>query len=26
VFLCSKCASYSVGATYCVDGGMLKTV
>ena len=26
VFLCSKRASYSVGATYCVDGGMLKTV
>lgn len=26
VFLCSKRASYSVGATYFVDGGMLKTV
>jgi NAD(P)-dependent dehydrogenase (short-subunit alcohol dehydrogenase family) len=26
VFLCSKRASYSVGSTYCVDGGMLKTV
>jgi 3-oxoacyl-[acyl-carrier protein] reductase len=26
VFLCSKRASYSVGSTYYVDGGMLKTV
>jgi len=26
VFLCSDRASYSVGATYFVDGGMLKTV
>ncbi|RKP55721.1 SDR family NAD(P)-dependent oxidoreductase [Pararobbsia silviterrae] len=26
VFLCSERASYSVGATYFVDGGMLKTV
>jgi len=26
VFLCSKRASYCVGATYYVDGGMLKTV
>lgn len=26
VFLCSERASYSVGATYHVDGGMLKTV
>ncbi len=26
VFLCSERASYSVGATYYVDGGMLKTV
>lgn len=26
VFLCSKRASYSVGSTYHVDGGMLKTV
>src|ERR1700736_3856242 len=26
VFLCSKQASYSVGSTYYVDGGMLKTV
>jgi 3-oxoacyl-[acyl-carrier protein] reductase len=26
VFLCSKRASYSVGATYYVDGGMLKVV
>jgi 3-oxoacyl-[acyl-carrier protein] reductase len=26
VFLCSKRASYSVGSTYFVDGGMLKTV
>jgi NAD(P)-dependent dehydrogenase (short-subunit alcohol dehydrogenase family) len=26
VFLCSDRASYSVGATYYVDGGMLKTV
>ena len=26
VFLCSKRASYSVGSTYYVDGGMLKTI
>ncbi|WP_395068097.1 SDR family oxidoreductase [Paraburkholderia silvatlantica] len=26
VFLCSERASYSVGSTYFVDGGMLKTV
>ena len=26
VFLCSDRASYSVGSTYFVDGGMLKTV
>jgi NAD(P)-dependent dehydrogenase (short-subunit alcohol dehydrogenase family) len=26
VFLCSKRASYSVGSTYYVDGGMLKTL
>ena len=26
VFLCSKRASYSVGSTYFVDGGMLKVV
>ena len=26
VFLCSDCASYSVGSTYFVDGGMLKSV
>lgn len=26
VFLCSKRASYSVGSTYFVDGGMLKTI
>ena len=26
VFLCSERASYCVGATYQVDGGMLKTV
>jgi NAD(P)-dependent dehydrogenase (short-subunit alcohol dehydrogenase family) len=26
VFLCSDRASYSVGATYYVDGGMLKVV
>ncbi len=26
VFLCSQRASYSVGSTYFVDGGMLKTV
>ena len=26
VFLCSDRASYSVGATYFVDGGMLKTM
>ena len=26
VFLCSDRASYSVGSTYYVDGGMLKTV
>jgi 3-oxoacyl-[acyl-carrier protein] reductase len=26
VFLCSECASYSVGSTYFVDGGMLKSV
>jgi 3-oxoacyl-[acyl-carrier protein] reductase len=26
VFLCSERASYSVGATYYVDGGMLKVV
>ena len=26
VFLCSPCASYSVGSAYHVDGGMLKTV
>jgi len=26
VFLCSKHASYSVGSTYFVDGGMLKTL
>ncbi|HYA81767.1 MAG TPA: SDR family oxidoreductase, partial [Methylocystis sp.] len=26
VFLCSHRASYSVGSTYFVDGGMLKTV
>jgi 3-oxoacyl-[acyl-carrier protein] reductase len=26
VFLCSKRASYSVGSTYYVDGGMLRTV
>ena len=26
VFLCSKRASYSVGSTYFVDGGMLKTL
>jgi NAD(P)-dependent dehydrogenase (short-subunit alcohol dehydrogenase family) len=26
VFLCSGKATYSVGSTYCVDGGMLKTV
>ena len=26
VFLCSDKASYSVGSTYFVDGGMLKTV
>jgi NAD(P)-dependent dehydrogenase (short-subunit alcohol dehydrogenase family) len=26
VFLCSDRASYSVGATYDVDGGMLKVV
>jgi hypothetical protein len=26
VFLCSDKATYSVGSTYYVDGGMLKTV
>jgi NAD(P)-dependent dehydrogenase (short-subunit alcohol dehydrogenase family) len=26
VFLCSDRASYSVGSSYFVDGGMLKTV
>jgi hypothetical protein len=26
VFLCSDKATYSVGSTYFVDGGMLKTV
>ena len=26
VFLCSERASYSVGSTYFVDGGMLKTI
>jgi NAD(P)-dependent dehydrogenase (short-subunit alcohol dehydrogenase family) len=26
VFLCSERASYSVGSTYYVDGGMLKSV
>lgn len=26
IFLCSPCASYSVGSAYHVDGGMLKTV
>ena len=26
VFLCSACASFSVGSTYFVDGGMLKSV
>ena len=26
VFLCSEKASYSVGSTYYVEGGMLKTV
>lgn len=26
VFLCSERASYSVGSTYCVDGGWLRTV
>ena len=26
VFLCSQRASYSIGSTYYVDGGMLKTV
>ena len=26
VFLCSERASYSVGSTYGVDGGMLRTV
>ena len=26
VFLCSKRATYSVGSTYFVDGGMLKVV
>ncbi len=26
VFLCSECASYCVGSTYYVDGGMLKTM
>jgi len=26
VFLCSDCASYSVGSTYFVDGDMLKSV
>jgi NAD(P)-dependent dehydrogenase (short-subunit alcohol dehydrogenase family) len=26
VFLCSARASYSVGSTYFVDGGMLKTI
>ena len=26
VFLCSERASYSVGSTYFVDGGMLRTV
>ncbi|MGE3293139.1 MAG: short-chain dehydrogenase, partial [Geminicoccaceae bacterium] len=26
VFLCSDRASYSVGSTYFVDGGMLKAV
>ena len=26
VFLCSDRASYSIGSTYFVDGGMLKTV
>ncbi|MCB1375348.1 MAG: SDR family oxidoreductase, partial [Rhodobacteraceae bacterium] len=26
VFLCSDRASYSVGATYFVDGGMLRTI
>jgi NAD(P)-dependent dehydrogenase (short-subunit alcohol dehydrogenase family) len=26
VFLCSDRASYSVGSTYFVDGGMLKTI
>ena len=26
VFLCSERASYCVGATYHVDGGMLKTI
>jgi len=26
VFLCSDRASYSIGSTYYVDGGMLRTV